>query len=141
MSFRLLIIDDSMIIRAMLIKTLKASGVPILETLQAANGQEALNVLASTTVDLIFVDINMPVMDGVEFIEQVKQNPVLNEIPVVVVSTEGSNTKIEKILNRGVRAFIRKPFTPEMIRNTIKDQLGDWGEGEGDDSGFEQDSF
>jgi two-component system chemotaxis response regulator CheY len=85
---------------------------------QAANGQEALEILENNWVDLMFLDINMPVMNGEEVIERVRENPLWAELPIIIVSTEGSVTRVEHLMSLGAR-FVHKPYTPEAIRNTV----------------------
>lgn len=126
MAFNFMTVDDSVIIRTMLKKTLSAAGIPVGRIHEAGNGREALEILRDNWVDLVFIDINMPVMNGVEMIDAMREEEILDNLPTVVVSTEGSQTKIEKLKNKGVTAFIRKPFTPELIRNIVKDILGEW---------------
>jgi len=125
MAFNILIVDDSDTVRAIIAKTLRIAEVPINELYEAANGQEALAVLKEQWIDLVFSDINMPVMTGVEMIEQMHQDEALRSIPVVVVSTEGSKTRIEDLIQKGVRAYIRKPFTPEILKDIVEKVLGD----------------
>jgi len=125
MSLNILVVDDSTTVRAVIAKTLQISGVPVGELHQAANGKEALAILKDHWVDIIFSDINMPVMGGVEMIQQLQQDDVLKTIPVIVVSTEGSATRIEQLKAQGVRAYIRKPFTPELVRAVVMDIIGE----------------
>lgn len=124
MAFNFLIVDDSKTIRAVIEKTLHMTGVPIGEVHHAGNGQEALDLLESHWVDLIFADINMPVMNGVEMIQRMHENGVMQSTPVVVVSTEGSTTRIEQLKQLGVTAYLRKPFQPEQFSEIINDILG-----------------
>jgi two-component system, chemotaxis family, chemotaxis protein CheY len=124
MSLNILVVDDSETVRSVIAKTLRMAGVPVSELFQAANGKEALDILKDHWIDLIFSDINMPVMGGVEMIQQMKQDDILKTIPVIVVSTEGSATRIEQLKAQGVRAYIRKPFTPELVRSVVNDILG-----------------
>ena len=126
MGFNILIVDDSEIIRSMIARTIRMAGVPVDKLLTAENGARGLELLKSNWIDLVFADINMPVMDGVAMIEEMHRHEVLSNVPVVVISTEGSETKVEKLLQQGVVAFFRKPFTPEMIRKAIVDVLGEW---------------
>lgn len=126
MAYNILIVDDSLIIRAMLIKTLKAAGVPIGKIEEAENGKVALEKMEKSWIDIVFVDINMPVMDGVTMIENMEERGIIKNLPTVVVSTEGSKTKIERLWNKGIAAFIGKPFTPEEIRKIVRDILGEW---------------
>jgi two-component system chemotaxis response regulator CheY len=119
MSMNVLIVDDSGIMRAMILKSLKMSGLSLGEVYQAANGQEGLDALRQNWIDCVIVDINMPVMTGEEMIDHMKQDPEIKDIPTIVISTEGSETRLERLNKKGV-AFIHKPFSPEMIRDTIK---------------------
>lgn len=124
MALNILLVDDSATVRAVIAKTLKITGVEISELYQAENGKEALDILADNWVDLVFADINMPVMDGVEMIEKMYEDGLLKTIPVVIVSTEGSATRVEQLKSRGVSAYIRKPFTPEVLRKVMDGIVG-----------------
>ncbi len=119
MSQNVLIVDDSGVMRSIVIRSLEMAGMDMGEVHQAANGQEGLDVLATEDIDIAFVDINMPVMDGMEMIDRVRRGDDLPDLPIVVISTEGSETRIERIEHYGAR-FIHKPFTPENIRETLK---------------------
>lgn len=119
MSINILVVDDSSVMRAMIIKSLRMSGLPVGEIFQAANGKEGLNALSEHWIDLVIVDINMPVMNGEEMIDQMKLNDEMKDIPVVVISTEGSEIRLERLRKKS-SAFIHKPFAPETIRDTIK---------------------
>jgi two-component system, chemotaxis family, chemotaxis protein CheY len=123
MSVNVLIVDDSAVMRAMIQKTMKLSGLQLGEIHQAANGREGLETLERQWIDLVIADINMPVMTGEEMIERMQSNPNLKTIPTIVISTEGSQTRIDRLQGKGVR-FIHKPFSPEMVRDTVKDLLG-----------------
>jgi len=124
MALNILIVDDSAVVRAVISKTFKLAGIPVGELYQAANGKKALEILDNNWVDLVFSDINMPVMGGVEMIEKMSADGLLKTIPVVVVSTEGSATRIEQLKSRGISAYIRKPFTPELVRKVVDDIIG-----------------
>lgn len=118
MSFNMLIVDDSAVMRAMIIKTLRLTGLPLGEIYQAANGAEGLNLLSQNWIDLAFVDLNMPQMNGEEMIHHVRENPETAKLAMVVVSTEGSETRIAALKEQGID-FVHKPFTPEELRNTV----------------------
>ena len=129
MMFNVLVVDDSAVMRAMIIKTLRLSGVPLGEIFQAGHGAEALEVLGENWVDLALVDINMPVMNGEELIDRVREQDETRDLAIIVVSTESSETRIQKILGKGAR-FVHKPFTPEILHQTITEVTGvdnDWG--------------
>ncbi len=119
MALNILVVDDSAVMRSMIIRTLQMSGVELGEVHQAANGQEALVVLDQHWLDLALVDINMPVMNGEELIECIRQKPAIADLPIVVISTEGSETRIERLQQHGAK-FVHKPFTPETIQQIIQ---------------------
>jgi two-component system chemotaxis response regulator CheY len=124
MPYNILIVDDSETVRAVLARTLEMAGVAVSTLHQAANGEEALEVMKNNWIDLVFSDINMPGMGGVEMIERMQESDLLGTVPVVVVSTEGSKTRIDDLLSKGVRAYIRKPFTPEKVKAVVEELLG-----------------
>jgi two-component system chemotaxis response regulator CheY len=128
MSFNILVVDDSKTIRSVIKKTLNIAGVPIGELYEAANGQEGLNVMQNNWVDLVFADINMPVMTGIEMIKKMEEDKLLERMPVIIVSTEGSKTRVEELIKRGVRAFIKKPITPELSRSVVREVMGNYDE-------------
>ena len=119
-----LVVDDSAVMRAMLIRVLKLSGLPIGTVHQAGDGQSALAVLAAHTVDLALIDINMPVMNGDELLDRIRADERTQRLAVVVVSTERSDTRIESFERRGA-AYIHKPFTPEEIRAAASKAMGE----------------
>lgn len=123
MALNVLVVDDSAVMRAMIIKTLRMASVPLGEIYQAANGQEGLDALENHWIDLGIVDINMPVMDGEEMIERMRATPDVADIPIVVVSTEGSEARINRLVQNGVK-FIHKPFAPESIRDVVAEITG-----------------
>jgi len=118
MSLNVLIIDDSAVMRSIVRRALAMSGVPVTEIREAANGAEGLVVLDEFVADLAFVDINMPVMNGEEFIDRVRSQPQRDGLALVVVSTESSETRIEALQARGVH-FLHKPFSPERLRDAV----------------------
>lgn len=125
MSLNILIVDDSVTVRAVIKKTLALAEIPHNELHEAENGQVALDKLKDAWIDLVFADINMPVMNGIEMVERMADDGMLESIPVIVVSTEGSKTRIEELKQKGISAYIRKPFTPETLKAVVNDVLGD----------------
>ena len=123
MALNILVVDDSSVMRAIIIKTLHLSQLPLGEVHQASNGQEALKVLDGKWIDLALVDINMPVMDGEEMINRMRQNPATADLPIIIVSTEGSEARKEVLMSKGA-GFVHKPFTPEALRDAILRTLG-----------------
>ncbi len=124
MAYNILIVDDSAIVRAVIGKTLRLAGVDVGQVFEAANGREALERIEKEWVDLVFADINMPVMNGMELVDELARRGMLRDLPVVMVSTERSVTRIEELKTKGVRAYLRKPFTPELIRDVVEKLLG-----------------
>jgi two-component system chemotaxis response regulator CheY len=118
MPLNILVVDDSAVMRAMIIKTLRLIGISCGAIHQAANGQEGLAILMDNWIDVAFVDLNMPVMNGEEMIEKVRQCPELAQVTIIVVSTEGSETRIARLREK-CNGFIHKPFSPETIRELI----------------------
>ena len=125
MPFKILIVDDSYPMRAVIKKIIKASGFDIAEFFEAATGQEALDIVERQWLDLVLSDYNMPDMDGLEMLKAMKENETLKDIPVIMVSTEGSNQRIEEFIDTGATAYIKKPFTPEQIRSHLNQLLGE----------------
>ncbi len=118
MAFNVLVVDDSGVMRAMIIKTMKMSGIELGEVHQAANGAEGLEALKNNWIDFVIADINMPVMNGEEMIDRMLADPEISDTPKIVISTEGSEERIERLREKGAE-FIHKPFSPETIRDTI----------------------
>lgn len=124
MAYRILLVDDSQTTRAIISKVIRLSGVEVAELLEAGNGEEALKILSETWVDVIFTDLNMPVMNGLEFLKKLTLDDILKTVPVVVVTTEGSTQRIEELKKLGIAHYLRKPFTPENLLKIINELLG-----------------
>jgi two-component system chemotaxis response regulator CheY len=123
MALRVLVVDDSAVMRSMVVKVLHMTGLPIVEIREAENGKAGLDALEQGGIDLALVDINMPVMDGLTMLDNVRANPKLASLPVVVVSTEGSDKRIKELKEKGA-AFIRKPFAPEALVDAVINAIG-----------------
>lgn len=123
--YSVLIVDDSEIIRSVLQRTLSMTKIPFSNIYHAANGQEAIGILDNSWIDLVMTDLNMPVMSGFELIDIMYKRNDLNLIPIVVISTEGSALRIDELKDRGVKGYLRKPFTPESICTTLKQIFGE----------------
>lgn len=124
MAYNILIVDDSKVVRTVVARTLQMSGLDVGSTYEAANGQEALDLLDKMWVDIVFADINMPVMSGLEMVDRMVDRNLLGTIPVVIISTERSITRIEELKSKGISAYLRKPFTPENIKHVVDRILG-----------------
>lgn len=123
MGYNVLIVDDSMIIRGMVAKTLQISGLELEEVHYASNGREGLDQLQLYTVDIVFADINMPVMDGVQMVAAMAESGLLQRIPVVIISTERNRQRIDYLKSLGVTAYLKKPFMPEDFKATVEQLL------------------
>lgn len=126
MAFNVLIVDDSDVIRSMIAKTLRLAQVPVANIFEAGNGKEALALLEDTWVDFVLADINMPVMNGAEMITRMRACPDTADIPVIVVSSEGATDRVDALSEAGVCAWVRKPFTPEEIRDVVATMVQSW---------------
>ncbi len=115
---RALIVDDSAVMRKVVERALRQAGIELTEVLQAGNGEEALAALRSDEglLDLILSDINMPTMDGLAFLEQRTRENLAPGVPVVMITTEGSEPIVLRALAAGARSYICKPFTPDQVR-------------------------
>jgi two-component system chemotaxis response regulator CheY len=136
MAFKILIVDDSLPMRSVIKKTIKASGFGAADFLEASDGREALKVLGHEWLDLVITDYNMPNMNGMELIQEMKKDEILGSIPVLVVTTEGSQQKVREFLDMGASGYTKKPFTPESIRKKLTQILG-----EAEDDDTVEDSF
>jgi two-component system chemotaxis response regulator CheY len=114
-----LIVDDSAAIRKILQRVLRQTDIPIGEVLEAGDGVEALKTLADRHVNLILSDINMPNMDGLQLLAQLKQNEKWKSVPIVMVTTEGGQGKVIEAVQLGAAGYVRKPFTAEQIKEKL----------------------
>jgi two-component system chemotaxis response regulator CheY len=124
MSYKVLVVDDSLTMRSVIKKTILASGIDVDEFFEASNGVEALAVLRSHRPDMILTDFNMPQMDGMELLRELKADEQLKAIPVVVTSVEGSRSRVDAFMAQGAAGYIKKPFTPEEARDKLNYVLG-----------------
>ena len=118
-NMRTLIIDDSSVMRKIVERCLRQAGLELSEVKEAGNGEEGLAVLAKSAVDLILCDINMPVMDGLEFVRRLKDVENSKGVPVVMITTEGGEAYVVQALAAGARGYIRKPFTPDQVKEHV----------------------
>ena len=115
-----LIVDDSAAIRKILQRVLKQAEVNLGTVHEAGDGVEALELLRSHKVQLILSDINMPNMDGIEFLGKLKSDDALKSVPVIMVSTEGSQQKVMDAVQLGASGYVKKPFTADQIKEKLK---------------------
>ncbi|MBN2644277.1 MAG: response regulator [Desulfuromonadaceae bacterium] len=114
-----LVVDDSSTMRKIVSRSLRQAGLDFDEILEAGDGQEALTLLEGKKVDIILSDINMPNMDGIEFLRQKKEIAAIKDIPVVMITTEGGADIIGEAKSLGAVGNVKKPFTPDQINEVI----------------------
>jgi len=124
MGANILVVDDSGTMRGMIKRTIGMCGLDIGEIYEAANGIEALAQMHQHCVSVILLDINMPVMNGVKLLNRIHDDQRLRDIPVIIASTEGSETRIAELMAAGARGFVRKPFRPEQLRDVLTPLIG-----------------
>ena len=123
MSGTILVVDDSAMMRKVVLRTLKMAGVEFDRILEAGNGKEALACLRMNKVELIMCDINMPVMSGLQLLQQIKEDNLAAGVPIVMVTTESSESQVRQAILSGAHGYIRKPFSIEHIVNNVKPLL------------------
>ncbi len=124
MAANILVVDDSAVMRQMIKRTMLLAGLDVDQIYEASNGIEGFARLSEFQVAAVVLDINMPVMNGVQFLKRMHDDPRLCDVPVIIASTEGSETRIHELLENGARAFVRKPFRPEQIRDVLAPLVG-----------------
>lgn len=117
MGIRVLIVDDSSTIRRIISRCLDRAEVGVTEVFEAGNGREALDLLSTQTVDVILTDINMPNMDGLELLGEVKRSGQWGAIPVLVITSESGADAVVEAVSKGAAGYIKKPFTPLQLRS------------------------
>jgi two-component system, chemotaxis family, chemotaxis protein CheY len=118
-NIRMLIVDDSSVMRKIVERSLRQAGLSIEQVFEAGNGAEALATVQANKLDLILCDINMPVMDGLEFVKQLPNIALAKGVPVVMITTEGSEGHVVQALSAGASGYIRKPFTAEQVKEHV----------------------
>lgn len=124
MSRDILVVDDSATIRKVITKAIRMIGLEVGNVLEAGNGMEALALLADHRVAVVLADVNMPVMTGAQLVAAMQKSESLKDIPVVIVSTDGSHRRVESLRAGGIAGYIRKPFRPEELRDVLEPFLG-----------------
>jgi two-component system, chemotaxis family, chemotaxis protein CheY len=119
MAYTILITDDSATTRAIIKRTIQMAGVETKEVLEAPDGLKALEILKSRPIDLVFLDLNMPNMTGMELTAKVRADASLAQTKICIVSSESTASRLDQLRAQGVNGYIKKPFTPEQIRNVI----------------------
>jgi two-component system chemotaxis response regulator CheY len=124
MPFTVLIVDDSPVMRAFIRRVMRLAGFDDAVFLEAGNGVEGLASLAANHIDVILTDINMPRMNGEDFLCELRRNPVYGDTPALVISTDATHERVERMLTLGAQGYISKPFPPEALREELDRILG-----------------
>lgn len=119
MQLNVLVVDDSAAIRKILVRVLSQTNLPIGQVHEAGDGMEALKKLESNSVGLVLADINMPNMDGLQLLNRLQASPEWKDVPVIMITTEGSPAKVLEAVQLGAKGYVRKPFTVEQIKEKI----------------------
>jgi len=116
---RTLIVDDSSVMRKIVERALRQAGLELMTVHEAGSGTEGLDLLRAKQVDLILSDINMPSMDGLEFLRQLRAQNLAPGVPVVMITTESSEEHVKHAIVAGAQGYIRKPFTAEQVKERV----------------------
>lgn len=116
---RTLIVDDSSVMRKIVERALRQAGLDPMVVHEAGSGTEGLDLLKNKQVDLILSDINMPSMDGLEFLRQIRSQNLAPGVPVVMITTESSEEHVKQAILAGAQGYIRKPFTAEQVKERV----------------------
>ena len=116
---RTLIVDDSTVMRKIVERSLRQAGLDPMVVYEAGSGTEGLEMLRAKNVDLILSDINMPSMDGLEFLRQLRLQNLAPGVPVVMITTESSEEHVKQAILAGAQGYIRKPFTAEQVKERV----------------------
>lgn len=119
-----LIVDDSSVMRKIVERALRQSGLDLAHVFEAASGVEGLDALREHKVDLILSDINMPNMDGLEFLRQLRAQNLAPDVPIVMITTESSEDHVREAIAAGAQGYIRKPFTAEQVKDRVLPLVG-----------------
>jgi two-component system chemotaxis response regulator CheY len=114
-----LVVDDSAAIRKILTRVLRQTGMAIQTIYEAGDGQDALTLMGQHRIDLVLSDINMPKMDGLQLLASLKASPQWHMVPVVMITTEGGETKVAEAVRLGAAGYVRKPFTADQIKEKL----------------------
>jgi len=120
MPLDLLIVDDSLAIRKILQRTLRQAELPLGTVYEAGDGSEALDILQKHPVNLVLTDINMPNMNGLQLLQQIKANQAWQALPVILITTEGGQSTVLEAVQMGAAGYVRKPFTAEQIKAKLQ---------------------
>ena len=114
-----LIVDDSAAIRKILQRVLRQAEVPLGSLYEAGDGVQALGAMKNNSIDLVLSDINMPNMDGLQLLAQIRANPQWHGVRVLMITTEGNQARVMEAVGLGAAGYVRKPFTADQIKEKV----------------------
>jgi len=123
-SYSILIVDDSALTRSVIKRTINMAGIDAAPIFEAGDGKAAVELLKHEKIDLVLMDLNMPIMGGLEATRRIRDEPEMKNVNIVIVSSESTAGRIDQLKQQGVQGYIKKPFTPEQIKCTIEKLLG-----------------
>ncbi len=126
MQKNVMIVDDSPAMRSFIKRTILIGGLEVGSCREAGNGEEALSLLRGHVVDVILTDYNMPIMDGEQFVENLQRSDELRHVPVIVISTDSTQSRMSRLQSLGVHGYLCKPFTPEELAQMLRDAVPGW---------------
>jgi two-component system chemotaxis response regulator CheY len=121
---RLLVVDDSAMMRKVICRAAMLTGLPIASIHEAGNGRQALEILATADIDAVITDLNMPEMNGIELLRAIAARPGHDRLVRIVISTDGSDARRAEAQGLDVRLYLEKPFRPEAIRDVLAEIAG-----------------
>lgn len=124
MAFDVMVVDDSPAMRRFIRRVIEVSGFSVGRYLEAGNGEEALSQLDQEWVDVVLTDINMPRMDGEQLVAEMRKREHLAAVPVIVISTDATQSRMDRLAQLGAQGYVTKPFAPERLREEIENVLG-----------------
>ena len=124
MAWNVLIVDDSPVMRTFIRRVITLTEIGVGECRDAASGEEAITLLREQWMDLILTDINMPGMNGEQLLRNLQADELLRAIPVIVISTDASRSRVEQMFDLGAKGYIAKPFVPEILRDEVERVMG-----------------
>ena len=119
MNCNILIVDDSATTRAVIKRTIRLAGLTDGQIYEVDSGRAGLEMLGCVRIDLVLADLHMPLMNGEEMARQALANPTTSDIPIIVISAEPNIARLQQLVDAGVKGFLRKPFTPEQLRDCV----------------------
>lgn len=124
MALNIMIVDDSPVMRTFIRRVVGLTGLEVNKFCEAKDGEDALKSLRENWMDLVLTDINMPRMNGEELVRRMEGDELLRDIPVIVVSTDSSQSRVQHMLALGARGYVSKPFLPEALRDEVEKVMG-----------------